>query len=119
MPIDLKAVYGSLYKITFDPAAAIKGQTKADRLWLRSPRLQDEPQRPGTTHAGRVVDSSSGPCGRVLDAGAAFYQAVETPSTETRLVLRLIVPIDFGSMNQNSSDNCPENPRGPELTKLS
>lgn len=34
MPINLKAAYGSLYKITLDPAAAIKGQTTADRLWL-------------------------------------------------------------------------------------
>jgi hypothetical protein len=35
MPINLKTAYGFLYKITFDPAAAIEGQSKADRLWLQ------------------------------------------------------------------------------------
>lgn len=32
--IDLKAQYGSTYRITLDPSAEMAGQTKEERLWL-------------------------------------------------------------------------------------
>jgi hypothetical protein len=32
--IDLKASYGNTYRITFDEAASIPGQTRAERRWL-------------------------------------------------------------------------------------
>lgn len=32
--IDLKARYGSVYRITLDESAELTGQTKAERLWL-------------------------------------------------------------------------------------
>jgi hypothetical protein len=35
--IDLKATFGDTYRITLDEAAAIPGQTRADRRWL--PRI--------------------------------------------------------------------------------